>query len=71
LASRWQPHRPRPQGGDLDLGDLDLTLDLADLDFGDLALDLTGLALDLDDLGLGLKTAMMMGPGRKAASHPR
>jgi hypothetical protein len=32
-------HRPWPQGGDLDLGNLDLTLDL-DLNFGDLALDL-------------------------------
>jgi hypothetical protein len=46
-----------------------LTLDpgLSDLGF-ELAL-----ILDLDDLdiSLGLKTTMMMAPGRKATSHPR
>jgi hypothetical protein len=67
LTLRPRPH-PRPQGGDLNLGDLDVTLDL---DFSDLALDLGDLALDLDDLGLGLKTVTMMASGRKVASHPR
>jgi hypothetical protein len=66
LASRrWPRSRPRPQGGDHDLNDLALDLDLSNL-----ALNLN-LSLDLNDLSLNLKTVTTMAPMRKDASHPQ
>jgi hypothetical protein len=49
-----QAHRPRPQGGDLDLGDLGLNLDLTDLTASTSPISASRRDLDLGDLDLTL-----------------